>query len=322
MEHSDEVTKKPSEDKKSGAKTSRLRKWMITSTGLLILVVGGFFAYEHYEKTVYTEDAFIDAFRVNLSPDVFTGRIVDLTVDEGYYVKKGEVVAIQEQDILISQKNEAQAFLLSAKKQVNIENAQFIKLSEDYGRALQAIKDKIISIQAFEHVQQDYGMAQASYEKALADQDLAEKKIDVIDTYLHHTYIYSPCNGIIAKRWVFTGDVVRPGQALFSFYDSDNVWVQANLSERKIEKVRLGDRVEIHVDAYPDRKFYGNVFVIKAAAASQFSVIPQNNATGNYTKVTQRIPIKISLETPDNDPNTPLYLFPGMNVEVTIHVKK
>ena len=299
-----------------------LKKWFIYSAGSLIAVIAIIFGYHIYEETVYTEDAFIEAFRVNLAPDVFTGRIIDLKVDEGYYVKKGDVVAVQEQDILISQKKEAEASLLVAKKEVSIENALYIKLSEDYGRALQAIKDKIISIQQFQHVQQDYEAAQASYEKALADQELAERKIDVIDTYLYHTYIYSPCNGIIAKRWVFTGDVVRPGQALFSFYDADNVWVQANLSERKIEKVRLGDRVEIHVDAYPGRKFYGTVFCIKAAAASQFSVIPQNNATGNYTKVAQRIPIKISLETPDNDSKEPLYLFPGMNVEVTIRVKK
>ena len=299
-----------------------LKKWFIYSAASLIAVIAIIFGYHIYEETVYTEDAFIEAFRVNLAPDVFTGRIIDLKVDEGYYVKKGDVVAVQEQDILISQKKEAEASLLVAKKEVSIENALYIKLSEDYGRALQAIKDKIISIQQFQHVQQDYEAAQASYEKALADQELAERKIDVIDTYLHHTYIYSPCNGIIAKRWVFTGDVVRPGQALFSFYDTDNVWVQANLSERKIEKVRLGDRVEIHVDAYPGRKFYGTVFCIKAAAASQFSVIPQNNATGNYTKVAQRIPIKISLETPDNGSKEPLYLFPGMNVEVTIRVKK
>ena len=303
-------------------KSKRLKKWLIYTAGSLIAITAIIFGYHIYEETVYTEDAFIDAFRVNLAPDVFTGRIIDLKVDEGYYVKKGDIVAVQEQDILISQKKEAEASLLVAKKEVNVENATYIKLSEDYGRALQAIKDKIISIQQFQHVQQDYEAAQASYEKALADQDLAEKKIDVIDTYLYHTYIYSPCNGIIAKRWVFTGDVVRPGQALFSFYDADNVWIQANLSEKKIQKVRLGDRVEIHVDAYPDRKFYGTVFCIKAAAASQFSVIPQNNATGNYTKVAQRIPIKISLETPDNDSKEPLYLFPGMNVEVTIRVKK
>ncbi len=306
----------------SNSNKKRLKKWLISSAGAIIAILAIVFGYHIYESTVYTEDAFIDAFRVNLAPDVFTGRIIDLKVDEGYYVKKGEIVAVQEQDILISQKKEAEASLLVAKKEVNVENALYIKLSEDYGRALQAIKDKIISIQQFQHVQQDYEAAQASYEKALADQELAERKIDVIDTYLYHTNIFSPCNGMIAKRWVFTGDVVRPGQALFSFYDTDNVWVQANLSERKIQKVRLGDRVEIHVDAYPDRKFYGTVFCIKAAAASQFSVIPQNNATGNYTKVTQRIPIKISLETADNDPKAPLYLFPGMNVEVTIRVKK
>ena len=79
--------------------------------------------------------------------------------------------------------------------------------------------------------------------------------------------------------------------------------------------MKLGDRVEISVDAYPDKTFHGEVFTIKGAAASQFSVIPQNNATGNYTKVAQRIPIKITLDVPKGEQ---LYLFPGMNAEVDI----
>ena len=89
--------------------------------------------------------------------------------------------------------------------------------------------------------------------------------------------------------------------------------------EKKIEKVKIGDPVEISVDAYPNKTFYGKVFTIKSAAASQFSVIPQNNATGNYTKVAQRIPIKITLDSASSD--NQLYLFPGMNVEVKIKVQ-
>ena len=103
-------------------------------------------------------------------------------------------------------------------------------------------------------------------------------------------------------------------------YDRERVWVQANLSEKKIKKVKIGDLVEISVDAYPGKTFYGTVFTIKSAAASQFSVIPQNNATGNYTKVAQRIPIKITLDTSFSEQG--LYLFPGMNVEVKIKVQR
>ena len=155
--------------------------------------------------------------------------------------------------------------------------------------------------------------------KALADTVLAKSKVQLINTYLSHTLIYAPFDGVIAKRWIFTGDVMRPGQSLFTMYDRQRVWVQANLSEKKIKKVKMGDPVEILVDAYPNKTFYGKVFTIKSAAASQFSVIPQNNATGNYTKVAQRIPIKITLDSPS--PDSQLYLFPGMNVEVKIKIQ-
>jgi membrane fusion protein (multidrug efflux system) len=94
------------------------------------------------------------------------------------------------------------------------------------------------------------------------------------------------------------------------------VWVLANLEETKMKNVKLGDRVEIHVDTYPGRTFHGKVYVVKGAAASQFSLIPQDNATGNYTKVAQRIPLKISIENATDS----TYLFPGMSAEVKIKV--
>ena len=104
-----------------------------------------------------------------------------------------------------------------------------------------------------------------------------------------------------------------------SFYNLKNIWVQANLEERKIRKVRIGSSVKIHIDAYPGRIFSGKVFSINGAAASKFTLVPQNNATGNYTKVEQRVPIRISIDIPEDFPkNTPLYLFPGMSAEVFI----
>ena len=84
--------------------------------------------------------------------------------------------------------------------------------------------------------------------------------------------------------------------------------------------MRLGDLVDVHIDCYPHKTFRGRVWVIKGAAASQFSLIPPDNATGNYTKVVQRIPIKIALELEESEKEH-LYLFPGMNAEVHIRVR-
>jgi len=101
----------------------------------------------------------------------------------------------------------------------------------------------------------------------------------------------------------------------------NDVWVTANFEETKLASIHPGDSVEISVDAFPDRKIAGTVELIGAAAASQFSLIPPNNASGNFTKVTQRVPVRIALANRDlGDPGGRSVLLPGMSVEVKIRV--
>ncbi|MBU6447178.1 MAG: efflux RND transporter periplasmic adaptor subunit, partial [Verrucomicrobia bacterium] len=126
-------------------------------------------------------------------------------------------------------------------------------------------------------------------------------------------------DGAISKRWVVAGDVAQIGQPLFGLTDVNNIWVTANLEENKVGHLQPGDPVEIHIDAYPDRTFTGSVFVVRAAAASQFSLIPPDNATGNFTKVVQRLPVKIWLNVPES--KEPLYLYPGMSAEIHVKVR-
>jgi multidrug resistance efflux pump len=116
-----------------------------------------------------------------------------------------------------------------------------------------------------------------------------------------------------------SGDVVRAGQTVLSLIDLSNIWITANIEETKLPTIRVGDHVDITVDAYPKLKLEGSVVVVGAAAASQFALIPANNASGNFTKVTQRIPLKISLKKPENTQD--LYLRPGMSVKVKIRTR-
>jgi membrane fusion protein (multidrug efflux system) len=133
--------------------------------------------------------------------------------------------------------------------------------------------------------------------------------------------IKSPMDGVAAKRWVLPGDVVQAGQPVFTLYDLKNIWVTANLEETKVGNLRVNDPVEIDVDAYPGMKFHGKVFQIGSYTASEFSLIPANNASGNFTKVTQRVPVKISLEQYGGAIGTNPVLKPGMSVEVSVKVK-
>jgi membrane fusion protein (multidrug efflux system) len=127
--------------------------------------------------------------------------------------------------------------------------------------------------------------------------------------------------GVIAKKWALPGDVIQPGQAIFTVYDKDQVWVTANFEETKLAAIHPGDPVEISIDAYDGQIFKGTVLMIGTAAAAEFSLIPPNNASGNFTKVTQRVPVKISINRPAGNTNEdPPALLPGLSVEVKVRV--
>jgi membrane fusion protein (multidrug efflux system) len=122
---------------------------------------------------------------------------------------------------------------------------------------------------------------------------------------------------VIARKWILEGDVVQPGQPIFTIFDMKNIWITAQFEETRLALVTMGAQVEISVDTYPDIKFSGKIIQIGSNTASQFSLIPPNNASGNFTKVTQRVPVKISIEKGNSNVN----LLPGMSVEVRVKEK-
>jgi membrane fusion protein (multidrug efflux system) len=126
--------------------------------------------------------------------------------------------------------------------------------------------------------------------------------------------VLAPSSGVIARRWVVTGDIVEPGQAIFTVYDLGNLWITANFEETKLPSLRVGEPVEIRVDAYKNRRLSGRVRTVGVATASEFSLFPAQNASGNYTKVSQRVPVRIGLDA------IPVRLIPGMSVEVKIRI--
>lgn len=294
---------------------------MTLFVGLLFTIGMVVATYFYYTRgTVWTNDANIDAFGIDLSTDV-TEKIIALYVDEGDAVKQGQLIAVLQNNVPLAEKEQAEAKIKSLSEEIEVQQARCRKISNDYLRARAGIADKVVSEQDYDHAEKDLEIIQAEIKLAYANLELAKKELQVINAQLEHYTIVAPQDGVIAKRWVWLGDVTTPGQSLYTMYDLSSVWVLANLEEGKIEGVKLGAPVVISIDAYPGYLFEGNVFTIKGAAASQFSLVPQNNATGNYTKVAQRVPIKISIRPPANFPkDQPLYLFPGMSAEVRIKV--
>ncbi|TAN68632.1 MAG: HlyD family secretion protein [Methylobacter sp.] len=144
-----------------------------------------------------------------------------------------------------------------------------------------------------------------------AQAQLALAKID-----LEHTQVKAPIDGIIGNRGVQLGQLVRPGVALASLVQNSKIWVKANFKETQLEHMRLGQPVAIKVDAYPELELTGIVDSFSPASGSEFSILPEENATGNFTKIVRRVPVKIVFDASENVQ----LLRPGLSAEVKVKV--
>jgi membrane fusion protein, multidrug efflux system len=150
-----------------------------------------------------------------------------------------------------------------------------------------------------------------------ADLDAKEAALTVAQVNLGYTKIEAPGDGTVGERQVRPGQLVSPGTQVISFV-SRIKWVEANYRETQLTNMKVGDPVEIRVDEYPGKVFRGRVIEIAPASGSQFALLPPDNATGNYTKVVQRIPVKIALD----DSNVASTLRPGLSVVATVRTRQ
>jgi membrane fusion protein (multidrug efflux system) len=146
----------------------------------------------------------------------------------------------------------------------------------------------------------------------------AQSAVDNAQLQRSYTVITAPNAGIVAKRSVEPGALVSVGQGLMQLIPESDVWVTANLKETQIRDVNPGDQATFKVDAYPGHTYYGHVESLSPATGARFSLLPPDNATGNFTKVVQRVPVRISVDS-GADPEHPLR--PGMSVEATIQTR-
>lgn len=139
--------------------------------------------------------------------------------------------------------------------------------------------------------------------------------LDIAELNLSYTVIVAPCSGIVGRKDLQVGQLIQPGQAIISIVDDSEVWVIANYKEKQTKNITIGDEVEIDIDAIPDVKFKGVVTAMSQATGSTFSLVPTDNSTGNFVKVEQRIPVRVSF-TEDNAPENISRLKAGMSAEV------
>jgi membrane fusion protein (multidrug efflux system) len=275
------------------------------------------------------------------------GRISKIYAAEGDTVKKGQLLVEIDSLELIAQKKQ----VIAVKEQANSSKAQaeakykydqenvkvleinFEKAKDDFLRAKSQIAGDVISKEQFDHIKKTYEAAKAQVDvgnsqilvsksqinSAIAAIENSNAQINVIETQLNNTKLYSPIDGIIAKRWLLAGDIVQPGQSVFTVTNNSNLWIAVYLEETKLSGCYINQKALFTIDAFSDVTFTGKIYSIGSNTASQFSLIPANNASGNFTKVTQRVPIKISIDGIKGNGNLSGYkLLSGMSALVKI----
>lgn len=217
--------------------------------------------------------------------------------------------------------------------------ARLDKVKKDYDRYANLVQDGSITRQQFDQAKADLEVAQANY-KASKDQykaaqeqvqttrselkvtntGVSQKQVDVDyeKLQLSYTTIKSPASGVASKKNIQLGQLVQAGQTLFSIVNDNSIYITANYKETQLDKIKNGQKVEIEVDAYPELKLTGTVYNFAPATGAKFSLLPPDNATGNYVKVVQRIPVKIKINGSKEDMAK---LRPGMSVNVSVIYK-
>lgn len=299
------------------------KKRVLIPLALLILAAALIAAYWYTNLRGYvsTDDAYIDGDPTTVSAKIL-GRVTTLAADEGDAVTQGQLLVRLDDTDLRAQEAQAKAALEYVRESVPVAKITLDRAQEDFDRAAYQYKNKVVTKEQYDHAGRALELARAQHKVALSQVEASKAQLAVIATQLGNTKIEAPLSGVVARKWIVPGDIVQPGQPIFTLYDLGNTWVTANFEETKLGAIHPGDSVRIKVDAHRGREFRGTVVLIAAAAASQFSLIPPNNASGNFTKVTQRIPVRISIEAGGSDSTgEPFTLLPGMSVEVKIRVK-
>jgi membrane fusion protein (multidrug efflux system) len=298
---------------------------------VIVLLIAGLIWWLIERQYENTDDAFIDTHIVHISPQI-AGQVVAIRVNDNQRVRKGQMLVIINSADADARLNQVQAQKAQAETQyeqavasetgavAQAENAQ-----RDLARYRLLQRSSPAAV-----AQQQIDQAVATYRNAVAQQDAdraqiagARAQIKVDDAQiaaaqlnLSYTQIVSPIDGTIAQRSVALGNYVSPGEELLAIVPLQ-LWVTANFKETQLALMRVGQHVRIEVDACGDRTVKGHVDSIQRGAGQAFGILPPENATGNYVKVVQRVPVKIVLDrVPRN-----CVLGPGMSVEPTVKVR-
>ncbi|HXT79398.1 MAG TPA: HlyD family secretion protein [Acetobacteraceae bacterium] len=342
------------------ARKSRFRRLLAFTAGGIVLVavaVAGTIYWLHARHFVSTDDAFVDAYTTQVSPQV-AGRVTRLLFTDNQHVTAGQTLLLldpRDYQVKLDQakaqaanarasQQQAQAQITlqeanldEAEANVRVAEADLTQARQDYDR-YRAIDPKAVTRQQIDNAtaafrsaeakrdasRQAVGAAQAQVQAARSQQNAAAASVQQADAnvaaatlQLSYCTLTAPVAGIVAHRSVAVGNYVTPGQPLFAIVQ-DERWVTANFKETQLAAIRPGQKVDIEIDAIPGVTFHGRVDSFQPGTGSAFSVLPAENATGNYVKIVQRVPVRIVF---DDDRLKHDQLSPGMSVVPSVRVR-
>jgi membrane fusion protein (multidrug efflux system) len=311
-----------------------VKRIVVVAILVAVAIYGTKFGLElraHHLVHIDTDDAQVDA---NIAPVLsrVAGYVTEVKVEDNQPVSGGDplvTIDTRDFDMKITQ---ADAALANAEAAVSVAKANLaaahtgvVKNEADRKRlAVLRAKDEI-SQQQLDAVEaaHDSAVAQetaASRQIVAAEAQVAQKKADLEFAKLQRSYtvVAAPRRGTIAKKSVEVGQYVQAGQSLMAIVDDSAPWIVANYKETQLRDMHAGQPVEIEVDAYPGFIFFGKVESLSGATGAKFALLPPDNASGNFVKVVQRVPVKIAL-TGAHDPKHPLRA--GMSVKASVDVR-
>src|SRR5579883_1464640 len=306
-------------------------RWLIPLAVLAALVVigGGIWYWFSTRGIVSTDDARIAGNATQVAPQV-TGRVVAILFADNQHVTEGQkLVELDPRDLearldqALAQQASAQSQLTQARKDYerfqHLNPAAVTQQQRDQvDAAYRADTAKLAAAnQAVEGARAQIGVAKAAVAAAQAGVKQAEATVEQARLQLSYATITAPVTGRVTHRTVNVGDVVQAGQPLFALVQ-DKLWVQADFKETALAGMKPGQKVAISVDAVPGVTFRGRVDSFQDGTGAQFSALPAENATGNWVKIVQRVPVKIVFE---GDDYRKYFLAPGMSAEPTVTLR-
>lgn len=298
----------------------------------------------------YTDDAYVEGNQVYITP-LRPGFVTAIHSDDTYLVKKGQLLIDLDKtdaEIALSQSKEnlarvvrdvCQMFhqVFAYRAEIEMRKAEYIKTAQDYEHRKDVISQGGVSLEDFEH---SIAYLSASYYALQMTEILYEKALSLVQgtsikshpyvleasdrvreawVQLYRCQIYSPVEGLVAQRKIQVGMWVDSGKPLMSVIPLDQIWVNANYKETQLKKMRIGQKVRITSDLYgSDTVFHGTIAGLPGAAGNAFSLLPPQNLSGNWIKIVQRVPVRVSLD-PQELERHPLRI--GLSMEAIVDVR-